>query len=177
MSIGHIKGRIHSTYRNIYCASGVIHLIDTVLAIPYRNAYQEIASRSDLTILKSLIDQSSYASLLNQAVGVYNYALITNPYNNQQSYYPTGSGYTSGTNGIQRMAQSKKDKKSAVRPAETDEDASLGSASVEQPLVSQLLLYLSKTIFIIYNWKHDRMSRSKTRRQLQPSKRQLKQAD
>ena len=147
MSIGHIKGRIHSTYRNIYCASGVIHLVDTVLAIPYRNAYQEIASRSDLTILKSLIDQSSYASLLNQAVGVYNYALITNPYNNQQSYYPTGSGYTSGNNGIQRMAQSKKDKKSAVRPVENDEDASLGSASVEQQIVSHFLLFLPKTVY------------------------------
>lgn len=107
MSIGHIKGRIHPVYRNIYCASGVVHLIDTVLAIPYRNAYQEIASRSDLTVLKSLIDQSSYASLLNQPVGLYNYALITNPYNQQ--------GYLPGLQPIQRMSQTGKNKKSVTR--------------------------------------------------------------
>lgn len=129
MSIGHIKGRIHPTYRNIYCASGVVHLVDTVLAIPYRNAYQEIASRSDLTIFKSLIDQSSYATLLNQAVGQYNYALITY---NQQGYYNTGSS-------VQRMAQSKKDKKSAVRP-ENDDLMSNPIGSVEQ--VVNIFLYI-----------------------------------
>lgn len=107
MSIGHIKGRIHPVYRNIYCASGVVHLVDTVLAIPYRNAYQEIASRPELSVLKSLIDQSSYASLLNQPVGIYNYALITSPYNQQ--------GYLPGLQPVQRMSQSGKNKKSVTR--------------------------------------------------------------
>lgn len=124
MNIGHIKGHINPVYRNIYCASGVIHLVDTVLAIPQRNAYQEIASHSELTILKSLIDQSSYANLLNQPVGIYNYALISNTYNayNQQGYLGTGVG-VSGMSmqqsqvSVQRMSQTK-NKKSAVRDSD-----------------------------------------------------------
>lgn len=110
MSIGHIKGRIHPVYRNIYCASGVVHLIDTVLAIPSRNAYQEIASRPELTILKSLIDQSSYATLLNQPVGLFNYALITSPYN-QQGYLP---GLQPVQRSMSQQQQSAKNKKSVL---------------------------------------------------------------
>lgn len=43
ISIGHVKGYILPDLRNIYCTSGVIHLIDTVLVAPLRNAYQQIA--------------------------------------------------------------------------------------------------------------------------------------
>jgi hypothetical protein len=67
VSIGHVKGKISPTLRNIYCVSGIIHVIDSVLGIPQMTAYQKIAASTDLTIFKSLIDQSSkYQQLLNQ---------------------------------------------------------------------------------------------------------------
>ncbi|CAF0733711.1 unnamed protein product [Brachionus calyciflorus] len=67
VSIGHVKGRILPEYRNIYCASGVIHLVDTVLAIPGRNAYQEISNTQELSTFKTLIDRSQkYRQILDQ---------------------------------------------------------------------------------------------------------------
>ena len=67
ISIGHVKGRILPNFRNIYCASGVIHLIDTVLGIPGRNAYQEIAANQQLSTFRSLIDRSqTYRQLFDQ---------------------------------------------------------------------------------------------------------------
>ena len=71
VSIGHVKGKILPEFRNIYCASGVIHLVDTVLGIPGRNAYQEISVTGELSTLRSLIDRSStYSQMFNQVVGV-----------------------------------------------------------------------------------------------------------
>jgi uncharacterized surface protein with fasciclin (FAS1) repeats len=97
VSIGHVKGKILPQYRNIYCASGVVHLIDTVLGIPMRNAYQEIASRPDLSILRSLIDMSSLRPALDQAVpslnipvGAYAYSGTQTRLMRQQNQ--TGSG-------------------------------------------------------------------------------------
>ncbi|RNA17339.1 adhesin [Brachionus plicatilis] len=67
VSIGHVKGRILPNYRNIYCASGVIHLVDTVLGIPGRNAYQEISNIQELSTFKSLVDRSqTYRQMLDQ---------------------------------------------------------------------------------------------------------------
>lgn len=67
ISIGHVKGRILPEFRNIYCASGVFHLVDTVLAIPGRNAYQEISTIQELSTFRSLIDRNQkYRQLLDQ---------------------------------------------------------------------------------------------------------------
>ena len=67
VSIGHVKGRILNEYRNIYCASGVVHLIDTVLGVPSRSAYQEIAQISELSTFRSILDRSTnYRTLLDQ---------------------------------------------------------------------------------------------------------------
>jgi hypothetical protein len=48
ISIGHVKGKIIPEYRNIYCASGIIHLVDTVLGVPTKSAYQEISMIQEL---------------------------------------------------------------------------------------------------------------------------------
>lgn len=67
VSIGHVKGRILPNYRNIYCASGVIHLVDTVLGIPGRNAYQEISNIQELSTFRSFVDRSqTYRQMLDQ---------------------------------------------------------------------------------------------------------------
>lgn len=67
VSIGHVKGKILPEYRNIYCASGVIHLIDTVLGVPSKSAYQEISQIQTLSTFRSIIDRSStYRTLLDQ---------------------------------------------------------------------------------------------------------------
>ena len=66
ISIGHVKGKMLPNFRNIYCASGVIHLIDTVLGIASETAYTKIANNKDLATFKLLIDKSAkYSSLLN----------------------------------------------------------------------------------------------------------------
>lgn len=70
VSIGHVKGKILPEFRNIFCASGVIHLVDTVLGIPGRNAYQEISVTSELSTLRTIIDRSpTYSQILNQMPG------------------------------------------------------------------------------------------------------------
>jgi len=67
VSIGHVKGKILPDFRNILCASGVVHLVDTVLGIPGRNAYQEISVTSELSTLRTIIDRSpTYGQILNQ---------------------------------------------------------------------------------------------------------------
>ena len=67
VSIGHVKGKILPEFRNILCASGVIHLVDSVLGIPGRNAYQEISVTSELSTFRSLVDRSTtYSQILNQ---------------------------------------------------------------------------------------------------------------
>jgi hypothetical protein len=48
ISIGHVKGKILPEFRNIYCASGVIHLVDTVLGIPTKSAYQQLSQIPEL---------------------------------------------------------------------------------------------------------------------------------
>jgi len=65
VSIGHVKGKILPGFRNIYCASGVIHLIDTVLGIPTDSAYKKISENQKLSTFKQLIDASqTYKTLL-----------------------------------------------------------------------------------------------------------------
>ena len=67
IEIGHVRGKIIPTLRNILCWSGIIHVIDTVLAIPSLNAYQQISATPGLTSFKSLIDNSpKYSQLLQQ---------------------------------------------------------------------------------------------------------------
>jgi hypothetical protein len=67
IQIGHVKGKINPTLRNILCWSGIIHVVDTVLAIPTLSAYQQISSMTGLTSFKSLIDNSQkYSQLLQQ---------------------------------------------------------------------------------------------------------------
>ena len=67
IQIGHVKGKINPTLRNILCWSGIVHVVDTVLAIPTLSAYQQIASMTGLTSFKSLIDSSQkYSQLLQQ---------------------------------------------------------------------------------------------------------------
>lgn len=67
ISIGHVKGRILPEFRNIYCATGVIHLIDTVLGVPSKNAYQEISVINELSSFRALIDRSAkYRQMLDQ---------------------------------------------------------------------------------------------------------------
>ncbi len=43
-----MKGKILPEFRNIYCASGVIHLVDTVLGIPTKSAYQQLSQIPEL---------------------------------------------------------------------------------------------------------------------------------
>jgi hypothetical protein len=84
VSIGHVKGQILPGYRNIYCATGVIHLVDAVLGVPSRSAYQEIANNQELSIMRSIIDRSpKYKALLNQQIA-FNYN--TNQQNVNQGY-------------------------------------------------------------------------------------------
>ena len=105
ISIGHVKGRILPEFRNIYCASGVIHLVDTVLGIPGRNAYQEISTITELSTFRSLIDRiQKYKQLLDTTPSSTNQNMYTasrpmfrrqinmnNNSNNQmfQTQYPT----------------------------------------------------------------------------------------
>ena len=67
IQIGHVKGKINPILRNILCWSGIIHAVDTVLAIPTLSAYQQISSMPGMTLFKSLIDNSpKYSQLLQQ---------------------------------------------------------------------------------------------------------------
>lgn len=68
ISIGHVKGRILPNMRNIYCASGILHVVDTVLGIPTINAYQLIQNKIELNSFKRLIDKSSKYSMLLQSI-------------------------------------------------------------------------------------------------------------
>ena len=84
ISIGHVKGRILPGFRNIYCATGVIHLVDSVLGVPSRSAYQEIASNQELSIFRSVIDRSArFRQLLDQAPA---FQFSTNNQNFNQMY-------------------------------------------------------------------------------------------
>lgn len=67
ISIGHVKGKISPDLRNIFCVSGVVHVIDTVLGVPTKSAYQELISQTTLSTFRSLVDRSTkYRSLLDQ---------------------------------------------------------------------------------------------------------------
>jgi uncharacterized surface protein with fasciclin (FAS1) repeats len=59
VSIGHVKGKILPEFRNIYCASGIIHLVDTILGVPTQSAYKRISENQQLTTCRQLIDASS----------------------------------------------------------------------------------------------------------------------
>lgn len=66
ISIGHVKGKILPEFRNIFCASGVVHLIDTVLGEPNKNAYQEISNTPELSSFRAILDRSTkYKQLLD----------------------------------------------------------------------------------------------------------------
>lgn len=68
VSIGHVKGKILESYRNIFCASGVIHLVDTVLGVPTSSAYKKISENPLLTTFRTLVDASStYRSMLDRS--------------------------------------------------------------------------------------------------------------
>jgi uncharacterized surface protein with fasciclin (FAS1) repeats len=67
VSIGHVKGKILPEFRNIYCASGVIHLVDTILGVPTESAYKRIAANPQLSTFRSLIDASSYRQTLDRS--------------------------------------------------------------------------------------------------------------
>jgi hypothetical protein len=67
ISIGHVRGKILPDLRNIFCFSGIIHVIDSVLAIPTKTAYQELVSTTQLSTFRQLIDRSTkYRQLLEQ---------------------------------------------------------------------------------------------------------------
>lgn len=85
ISIGHVKGRILPEFRNIYCGSGVVHLIDTVLGVPSKNAYQELSMIPELSTFRSIVDRSTtYRQLLDQTPN--SFATTTRP------YYPMRQG-------------------------------------------------------------------------------------
>jgi len=68
-----VKGKIIPEFRNIYCASGIIHLIDTVLGVASETAYAKIAKMNELSSFKALIDRSStYRTLLDTSPMVQN---------------------------------------------------------------------------------------------------------
>lgn len=68
VSIGHVKGKILPEFRNIYCASGIIHLVDTVLGTPTTSAYKRISENNQLSTFRQLIDASSqYRALLDKS--------------------------------------------------------------------------------------------------------------
>jgi uncharacterized surface protein with fasciclin (FAS1) repeats len=80
ISIGHVKGRILPEFRNIYCGSGVLHLVDTVMGIPGRSAYQELLVNPELSVFRSVVDMSSrFRQLLDQTP-----SQMLNPGINQQ---------------------------------------------------------------------------------------------
>lgn len=98
VSIGHVKGKIYPAFRNIYCASGVIHLIDSVLGVPSLSAYQQIASNQELTIFRSVIDRSSkYRQLLELSPG-FQYQYNNFNYNQQYKRQHNKNKAQSGTN-------------------------------------------------------------------------------
>lgn len=84
VSIGHVKGKILPEFRNIYCASGVIHLIDTILGVPTESAYKRIAANPQLATLRTLIDASSYRQALDSQSNP-NWDLNLNNNNNQNN--------------------------------------------------------------------------------------------
>ncbi len=94
-----MKGKILPEYRNIYCASGVIHLVDSVLGVPSMSAYQQISQTPELSTFRSLIDRSStYRSLLDQVAP-------QNWFSGQNQYPPRQSrlGGNETTTGLPRV--------------------------------------------------------------------------
>jgi len=68
VSIGHVKGKILTSFRNIYCVSGIIHLVDTVLGVPTTSAYKRISENPLLSTFRTLVDASStYRQALDQS--------------------------------------------------------------------------------------------------------------
>ncbi len=81
MSIGHVKGKLLPEFRNIFCASGIIHLVDTVLGTPTTSAYKRITETTQLSAFRQLIDASAtYRGLLDKSP-----PLIYNNMNQQQT--------------------------------------------------------------------------------------------
>ena len=67
ISIGHVRGKLLPNFRNIYCASGVVHLVETVLGIATESVYTKISNNKELGSFKALIDKSpKYSALLKQ---------------------------------------------------------------------------------------------------------------
>ena len=69
IQIGHVRGKIIQNLRNLLCLSGIIHVIDSVLNIPTKTAYDQIAIMPELTLFKKLIDKSPKMSKLFQQSG------------------------------------------------------------------------------------------------------------
>lgn len=106
ISIGHVKGKILPEFRNIYCASGVIHLVDTVLGIPTRSAYQQLSQIPELSTFKQLVDISAtYRQLLDQMPS----QMLNFPSNNnsnqynQYNQYNQQGGYNQANMGSNQM--------------------------------------------------------------------------
>lgn len=68
VSIGHVKGKLLPEFSNIYCASGIIHLVDTILGVPTQSAYKKISENPQLATFRQLIDASStYRTTLDKS--------------------------------------------------------------------------------------------------------------
>jgi hypothetical protein len=85
ISIGHVKGRILPNLRNIYCASGIVHVVDTILGIPTLTAYQLIQNNVELSSFKRLIDRSSTYTMLLQSMPSSFLVPTAAPFNNRNN--------------------------------------------------------------------------------------------